>query len=145
MKIQEIKYADILLRNEQNYPYKLALFSEGQSYDYKELNKITNVYASKLIEMGIKKGDHVILWGYNNANWFLNFLSIIKAGAVAVLMNYSIPANDVVDLINLTDSKFILYGRNKAVGNDPDAIVKIHEKTGIPSKNILRIPDNDVY
>ena len=61
MKIQEIKYADILLRNEQNYPYKLALFSEGQSYDYKELNKITDVYASKLIEMGIKKGDHVIL------------------------------------------------------------------------------------
>ena len=145
MKIKEITYAKILASNGIHYSDKIALYSNEQSYTYEELNQVTSLYASKLIEMGVKKGDHVVLWSYNNANWFLNFLSIIKTGAVAVLMNYSIPVNDVVDLINLTDSKFILYGRNKAVENDPDAIVKIHEKTGIPSKNILRIPDNDVY
>ena len=78
MEVKEIKYADILIHNEVHYPNRIALYSNEQSYTYEELNQVTSLYASKLIEMGVKKGDHVVLWSYNNANWFLNFLSIYK-------------------------------------------------------------------
>lgn len=143
MKIQEIKYADILIDNEIKYPNKIALCSDNQNYTYKELNRITDIYAANLLDMGIKKGDHVVIWGCNSANWFINFISIIKSGAVAVLMNYSISAKDVIDLIKLSDAKYIFYGNNKAVASDPDALVKISENTGIPNKNIISIGNND--
>ena len=74
MKIQEIKYADILIDNEIKYPNKIALCSDNQNYTYKELNRITDIYAANLLDMGIKKGDHVVIWGCNSANWFINFI-----------------------------------------------------------------------
>lgn len=141
--VQEISYAKLIEKNYKIFSNKVALLSDNRSYTYAQLMTITDICAANMIEMGIKKGDHVVLWGYNSANWFINYISIIKAGAVAVLMNYSISTKDVTDLINLSDAKYIFYGNNKAITSDPDALVKISEKTEIPIKNMFSIENSD--
>lgn len=127
MTIEETTYAEILAKKAKECPDRVAFCSEGQCYTYAELDKITDVFAAKIIGFGIKKNDHVALWGYNCANWFVTYLSIIKAGAVAVLLNYSLPVKDLADLMELTDAKFIFYGNNRETSKDVDAAVKLAE------------------
>ena len=137
MEAKEITYGEFLRRNAENFADKIALSGEGVSYTYKELDELTDKFAAKLIDFGVKPGDRAALWGYNSAEWFIVYASIIKAGAVAVLMNYSLPAKDIKDLIELTDSKFIIYGNNRALAKDKDAVFALADACGIEQKNIL--------
>ena len=114
MTIEETTYAEILAKKAKECPDRVAFCSEGQCYTYAELDKITDVFAAKIIGFGIKKNDHVALWGYNCANWFVTYLSIIKAGAVAVLLNYSLPVKDLARVPPSTKSKQLPIGNPKA-------------------------------
>ena len=76
MVIEETTYAKLISENAKKNPDKLALCSGSDSYTYKELDRITDVYASKIIQKGIQKGDHVALWGFNSANWFLTLVLV---------------------------------------------------------------------
>ena len=127
MVIEETTYAKVISENAKKNPDKVALCSGSDSYTYKELDRITDVYASKIIQMGVQKGDHVALWGFNSANWFLTYVSIIKAGAVAVLLNYSLPVKDLAELVEFTDSKIVFYGRNRELTKDTDAAKRLAE------------------
>ncbi len=44
--------------------------------------------------MGVRKDDRVALWGYNSVNWLVAFCAIVRAGGVAVLVNYSTEIDD---------------------------------------------------
>ena len=132
-----MSYGDFLKRNAKEFSDKVALSSGTNSYTYKEIDELTDKFAAKLIDFGVKKGDHAALWGYNSAEWFIAYASIIKAGAVAVLMNYSLPAGDVKDLLELTDCKFIIYGNLRALEKDKDAVSALADSCGIDKKNLL--------
>jgi acyl-CoA synthetase (AMP-forming)/AMP-acid ligase II len=49
-------------------------------------DKVT-AQASHLLSLGIKPGDHVLLLGWNSADWIANFWACLKAGGVPVLGN----------------------------------------------------------
>lgn len=144
MEVKEITYARYLGENAKSHPDTVALSSNGVSYTYSELDKITDVFAAKLIQKGIKKNDHVSLWAYNSAEWFISFASIIKAGAVSVLMNYSLPSKDLKDLIDLTDSNFIIYGRNREISKNADAAFELAAECGISKENVLCIDNGEI-
>lgn len=137
MEIKEITYAEVLKRNAAEFGSKVAVCSLNESYTYKELDEITDKFAAKIVQMGVKEGDHVALWGYNSGNWAVTYFSIIKAGAVAVLMNYSLPSKDIADLLELTDSKFIFYGNNRELTKDVDAVTKLADSVGIKHENLF--------
>ena len=98
---------------------------------------MTDSFTGVLLKKGIRPGDHVALWGYNSGNWAVTYFSIIKAGAVAVLMNYSLPSKDIADLLELTDSKFIFYGNNRELTKDVDAVTKLADSVGIKHENLF--------
>lgn len=43
--------------------------------------------ARRLIELGLKPGEHVLLLGWNSPDWIANFWACVEAGAVPVLGN----------------------------------------------------------
>lgn len=144
MVIEETTYAKLISENAKKNPDKVALCSGSDSYTYKELDRITDVYASKIIQMGVQKGDHVALWGFNSANWFLTYVSIIKAGAVAVLLNYSLPVKDLAELVEFTDSKIVFYGRNRELTKDTDAAKRLAELSKLSEEKTFCYDDGSV-
>lgn len=40
--------------------------------------------AAAMIHLGLEKGDHVALWGFNSIEWYLTFLAIAKANLISV-------------------------------------------------------------
>lgn len=141
MIVEETTYAKVISGNAKQFPDRVAVCSGNTSYTYKELDRISDVYAAKIMAMGIEKGDHVALWGYNSANWYLTFVSIIKAGAVAVLLNYSLPVKDLAELVSYTDSKFIFYGNNRELSKDLDAAKNLAKLSGLSEDKLFNYAD----
>ncbi len=143
MEVKENTYAKFLKKNAAEFADKTAVWGGGRSYTYKELEQITDKFAAKLRDFGIKPGDRAALWGYNSPEWFIAYASIIKAGGVAVLMNYSLPSKDIGDLIELTDSKFIIYGNNRELSKNRDTVAKLADACGISQKSLFNYAETD--
>ena len=97
---------------------KEALFFRGVKYSFKELNDSVNYFANQLKEKGVKPGDHIALLSLNSYNWMVAFYGIIKAGAIAVLLNYMSRHNVIKDAITFTDCKYLVYGKYVASAKD---------------------------
>ncbi len=143
MKTMEITYADFLKKNAAENSDSIALCSDKKKYTYAELDKITDAFAAELVKNGLKKNDHIALWSYNSSQWVISFLSILKAGGIAVLMNYSLPYQELAELVSFTDSLFLLYGNNRPLSKDPDSAIKLAKISKIDEKKLININEID--
>lgn len=78
-----------------------------RSYTYRQLFEKSDVYAEKLQQCGIKKGDRVIIVAENSPEWNVSFLSIMKLRCTAVLIDSSLATHDIQKLIEKTDARGI--------------------------------------
>lgn len=39
------------------------------------------------LDMGLRRGDHIGIWGFNTVEWYLSYLAAFRAGLVAVCVN----------------------------------------------------------
>ncbi len=51
--------------------------------------------ARQLVDLGVERGDHVFVLGWNSAEWVVNFWACLQAGAVPVLANAWWSENEV--------------------------------------------------
>lgn len=123
---------------------KSAICFEYRKYSYMELSKTVDYFANVLLEMGVKKDDHVALLAMNSFNWIAAFYAIIKIGAVAVLLNYIARHDDIVKAIKFTDCKYLLYGKYIAFEKNEKEFEKLLEETNIDVKNTLSIKHSDI-
>ena len=123
---------------------KEALWFKGDSVTFRELRDAGNAYAAFLMEKGVKPGDMVALWGFNSINWLVAYYGIIKSGAVAVLINYGATEDNVCDLSELCDVKYIISGKTALTKTDPDIVNKIGARLGIGDDHLLFL-DMDVH
>lgn len=139
MTFREITFENFISENVKKTPDANAVFCDGVFYTYKELNECIDYFTATLIQKGVKKGDHVALWGYNSINWVISFYSIVRAGAVAVLLNYSSMAKDLEELVKFTNVKFIIYGNNREIKKNPDAAKILGSSVNLDSEKIIDI------
>jgi len=66
------------------FPDKTALVHDEVRATYKQINTKANRLANRLINLGISKGDRVVLLLENCMEYVVSYYGIIKAGAVAV-------------------------------------------------------------
>ncbi len=123
----------------REYPDRPAIIAGGYSCNYGEMHSGIDGLCKKLQGIGVKKGSKVALWSYNCANWIIAFYAIVRAGGVAVLINYSIGIRDVADLLEMTGAEFILGGDNSETRKDPDALHKLAEMSDISLDRCLDI------
>jgi long-chain acyl-CoA synthetase len=68
----------------KKYPDRPAIIFLGESFPYAKLQDLINRLATSLIQLGIKKGDKVMVYLSNCPQWVISFFAIMKIGAVAV-------------------------------------------------------------
>jgi len=97
----------------------------GCEATYGELAEAIDLMTDKLIELGVEPGEHIALWSFNSLQWVVSYMAIIKAGAVAIMPNYSLPTEDVKGLLERADVVAILYADTVATMKDPEAAKSI--------------------
>jgi acyl-CoA synthetase (AMP-forming)/AMP-acid ligase II len=85
-----------------------ALVSGDERFTFADLDRISDRVAAGLIARGISKGDRVGIAMRNCAAWVLGYMGIVKAGAIATLLNGWWQPAEMEHAIGLTDPKLIL-------------------------------------
>lgn len=73
-------------------------FEHPRVYTHHELDRLTDACARGLLRQGLKRGDSIALMGVNRAEFLIAYLAIMRAGMVAVPVNYKL-TRDVVEFI----------------------------------------------
>lgn len=66
------------------YPEKTAVIYLGEQFSYLQLHNLSDRFAGALADLGVKKGDKVMIYISNCIQWVIAFLGIQKIGAVLV-------------------------------------------------------------
>ncbi len=68
----------------EKYPGRLAIIYLGEKFTYARLQNLIDRFATALNRLGVRKGDKVMLYITNSAQWVIAFFGIQKIGAVVV-------------------------------------------------------------
>ena len=77
---------------------------------WKEFYQQSNQLANALGACGIKKGDRVVLLMMNCIEWLPVYFGILRAGAIAVPLNFRFQADDIRRCIHLAAADAIIFG-----------------------------------
>src|SRR5690606_38780251 len=69
-----------------------------------------NRMANLLIKRGIKKGDKVAILLMNCLEWLPIYFGILKAGAIAVPLNFRYTAEEIKYCLELSDTVALIFG-----------------------------------
>jgi acyl-CoA synthetase (AMP-forming)/AMP-acid ligase II len=90
------------------FPDKTALVHDEVRATYKQINTKANQLASWLINLGISKGDRVVLLLENCMEYVVSYYGIIKAGAVAVPLSSDLKPDGLGPLLEELEPEVII-------------------------------------
>ncbi|MFL2781531.1 MAG: AMP-dependent synthetase/ligase [Rhodospirillales bacterium] len=77
---------------------------------------VTNI-ASKLLDLGIKKGDRIVLCSENRTEWVLSNLAIMASGAIPVPAYTTNTVNDHYHILQDSGAKSAIFSNDKILKN----------------------------
>ena len=96
----------------RTYPNSKAIVFEDSVWTYQELNEAVNRLAEGLMDLGVHKGDRVMVQLANGPEIIMAHFAIIKAGAIAVPLNVMYVAHEVQYIGSDTAAGTIILGSN---------------------------------
>ncbi|MBC2716776.1 MAG: acyl--CoA ligase [Desulfobacteraceae bacterium] len=107
---------EMLARNFRIYGNETALVEREPStgkrceITWKEFYHLSNQLANSLGAHGIQKGDRVVLLMMNCIEWLPIYFGILRAGAIAVPLNFRFQTDDIQRCIQLSESNAVIFG-----------------------------------
>ncbi len=77
---------------------------------WEEFHKSSNRFANLLLSRGVKKGEKVAILLMNCLEWLPIYFGILKAGAIAVPLNFRYTSDEIAYCIDKADAEHILFG-----------------------------------
>ncbi|MDR1348715.1 MAG: AMP-binding protein [Prevotellaceae bacterium] len=90
-------------------------------------------------QCGIRKGDKISLAGRNSSNWAVSFLATLTYGAVAVPILHEFKSDNVHNIINHSESKFLFVGDVVWEGLSADELQNVNAIVQINDFNFLHV------
>src|SRR3989441_2808104 len=79
--------ADLIERNLPQRSAKIAIHSATADLSYSDLFNLINGAARRLLDLGVRREERVLIAGYDSPGWVAAFLGAIRIGAVPVPVN----------------------------------------------------------
>ena len=93
-----------------------------QEITWLQFDKKANRFANLLLSRGIKKGDKVAILLMNCLEWLPIYFGVLKAGAIAVPLNYRYTADEIKYCLELSEADMLVFG--------PEFIGRVEEICG---------------
>jgi acyl-CoA synthetase (AMP-forming)/AMP-acid ligase II len=93
------------------FPERIAILFEDQRFTFREFNERTNRFAHFLLQKGLKKGDKVATLLFNSNQLVEAYFGTAKAGGVFTPINFRFAPEEVKYIVNHSDARFLVYGR----------------------------------
>jgi len=105
-----ITVGELLDLTTANYPDNDVLVYPDRDlrYSYKEFRTICNKLAKGLLKLGVKKGDHIAIWGTNVPEWAITQFGSARIGAVLVTVSTSYKSFELEYLLKQSDTTTLI-------------------------------------
>ncbi|MFD1739134.1 fatty acid--CoA ligase family protein [Bacillus salitolerans] len=97
-----------LHENAKRLPDKPAYYFQDAACTYRELDGAVSKFASALLDMGVKKGDHIALLLGNSPHFVIGLYGAIRAGATVIPINPIYTPDEIGYIINNGDVKVVV-------------------------------------
>jgi len=104
-----VNLGGLVARNAGMLPDKEALIFERERYTWYQVNDLVNRFANTLIDAGLAKGDTVLLWMENSDLFVIAFYAAVKAGGVAVPVNYRLAQPEAEYIFTHSDATVLVF------------------------------------
>jgi long-chain acyl-CoA synthetase len=89
----------------EKYPTRPALASVGEKpFTYSEFGTRVDSLKTTLRQLGVKKGDKIVILGNSSPNWAIAFMAIMTMGSVAVPVLEEFPETDIDHIIRHSEA-----------------------------------------
>ncbi len=104
----KIPLGSILEMKTNENPDKIFFHFEDETYTYTDTNGMANLIANAYSQLGVKKGDEVVVILPNCSANIFNWFGMAKLGAVGAPINIAYKGDLLKHVINISDAKVIL-------------------------------------
>src|SRR3990167_6950185 len=108
---QSLLLHEIIKNTSKDYPNKSILRmrknGEWRSWSFSTVMNEEQYYAKILTHLGINKGDRIIIFSENLPQTIITFLAILEISGTVVLIDPTLPIDDLNNLILHIDSRCI--------------------------------------
>jgi len=104
---------------------KIALIDLGgeqspREFTFGEIDAMANGVARALLKRGLQRGDRVALLSLNRAEYLAAYYGIMRAGLVAVPVNFKFPQRTIAFILRDADAKLVFCDSPRAPDCPPD-------------------------
>ena len=121
----------------------LTDYFKGETFSYYEVAKEVAKLHLFFKEAGIQKGDKIALIGRNNTRWCISYIATITYGAIIVPILQDFNPNDVINIVNHSESKLLFLGDNFWDDIEGDQIPMIDAVFSLTDFHVIYEKDGD--
>ena len=103
---------DWVINNARRFPNKEGVISKDGRYTFKQLDERVNRLSNALIALGLKRGDRVAFLDRNCPQYLELCFGVTRAGMVGVPLNYRLVGREFAYLLNNSEVKAIIVGKD---------------------------------
>ena len=123
-------------RMSEKYPDRAAIIFLGEKFTYARLRNLIDRFATGLNRLGVRKGDKVLLYISNSAQWIIAFFGIQKIGAVVVPVAPIYTSFEIEYMINDSGAETII-----CLDTNFGYVQDIFSKTGLKRVIVTNLVD----
>src|SRR5208283_783673 len=110
----EMTIGDMLRRNANKFPEKMAVVFEDRSMTFRALNDRVNRLAHALVDRGLEKGDRVGVLVHNCHQFIELYFAAAKAGGIFCPYNNHVKQWELKDILDYSTPKFLFLDNDFA-------------------------------
>ncbi len=114
-----VEYLDSFLRRGRDCAYVQHRGYRTVRWSYRQVAETAFRFARELEARGIVKGDRVLLWGPNSAEWVAAFFGCALRGAIVVPIDEAGAADFAQRVYQQVDGKLLICSREHALPSIP--------------------------
>ncbi|MEM3783624.1 MAG: long-chain fatty acid--CoA ligase [Candidatus Bathyarchaeia archaeon] len=104
----EVPLFEFLRSAAQKYPDKTAIVYFDRELTYKELDVLSDKFATALVDFGVKKGDKVAVFLPNVPQFIISYYGALKAGAIVTAISPLYKEREVEHQLNDSEAETIV-------------------------------------
>ena len=112
LPLENITVGALLRRTAETYAGRDAVWYKGEYWNYAQLDAQVQAAAGRFLAAGIRKGDHVALWGEIEPAALAIFYGLQRIGAIAVMLNTSLGQRELQDRLAASDTRYLCVGQS---------------------------------
>ena len=121
----------------------LTDYFKGETFSYYEVAKEIAKLHLMFKEAGIERGDKIALIGRNNTRWCISYIATITYGAVIVPILQDFNPNDVINIVNHSESRLLFLGDNFWDDIEGDQIPAVEAVFSLTDYHVIHEKEGD--